>query len=94
MGALVWRIEGPRAMRSSHWDPLALAGIAPDDEYDSYANVLASKLKRGSGRHDIATYLTTALADPSDLITPTWRTKREAAANALIDWYEKSNAPR
>jgi hypothetical protein len=46
-----WRIEGVREMLSivrEKWDPLGLHGItdgSPDDEYDSYANVLASKPK-------------------------------------------------
>jgi hypothetical protein len=44
-----WRIEGLQQMREilwEKWDPLGLKGIAPVDEYDSYAQVLASKLKR------------------------------------------------
>jgi hypothetical protein len=92
-----WRIEGLPQMRRvlwQHWDPLALHGLAPDDEYDSYANVLASKLKRGNDRSDIVSYLTTSLVDKGDVITPKWMARCEAAADALIDWYAKSNAPR
>jgi hypothetical protein len=70
-----WRIEGLREMRSvlwEHWNPLALDGLAPDDEYDSYANVLASKLRRGNERSDIVSYLTTSIIDKNALITPKW----------------------
>ena len=92
-----WRIDGLREMRAilwEKWDPLALNGIAPDDEYDGYAQVLASKLKRGSDRSDIVAYLMTKLWEPSDLITPTWQVRCEDAADALIEWYSRSRAPR
>jgi hypothetical protein len=92
-----WRIEGLREMRAvlwEYWDPLGLTGVAPDDEYDSYANVLASKLRRGNDRRDIVAYLTTSLVDKDDVITPTWTARCEKAADALIDWYAQSNAPR
>jgi len=92
-----WRIEGLREMRSilwDKWDPLALQGGAPDDEYDSYAQVLASKLKRGNDRSHIVAYLTTKLSEPGDLITPKWQTRCEEAADTLIEWYARSNAPR
>ena len=42
-----------RTVLWKRWDPLGLRGISDDwteDEYDSYANVLASKLKRGNNR--------------------------------------------
>jgi hypothetical protein len=61
-----WRLEGLPEMRALLWekrDPLALRGIAPDDEYDGYARVLGSKLKRSNGRANIADYLTTLLAE-------------------------------
>lgn len=79
------------------WDPLSLRGITedwPEDEYDSYANVLASKLKRGNDRNDIVSYLTTSLMEQDDAITPQWVARCEVAADALIDWYARSNAPR
>lgn len=71
-----------------------MKGIAPVDEYDSYANVLASKLKRGNDRSDIVAYLTTKLWEPGDLITATWQARCEEAADALIEWYSGSNAPK
>jgi hypothetical protein len=70
-----------------------LRGIAPDDEYDSYARVLGSKLKRNNGRADIADYLTTALARDR-LVTPDWAERCNRTAQELLDWYEQSNAPR
>ena len=81
------------------WDPLGLYALVrdedwPEDEYDSYANVLASKLKRGSDRADIIGYLTTSLVDKDTLITPAWITRCEAAGDALIEWYAQSNVPR
>ena len=66
-----WRIEGLPEMRKilwKNWDPLGLCALMrddewPEDEYDSYANVLASNLKRGNDRADIVGYLTTSLID-------------------------------
>ena len=81
----------------AEWDPLGLSGIDPDwpeDEYDSYATVLASKLKRGNERSDIVSYLTTSPMEKDDVVTPSWIARCEAAADALIDWYEQSSAPR
>lgn len=40
-------LQGLREMRGllwEKWDPLGLRDMAPEDEYDSYAMVLASKL--------------------------------------------------
>ncbi|MGH2917843.1 MAG: hypothetical protein ACRDLS_04475 [Solirubrobacteraceae bacterium] len=91
-----WRLDGLPEMRNllwDKWDPLSLRGEAPEDEYDSYANVLASKLRRGNTRHDIADYLTTCLSEDG-IITPRWRQRCEDAAQALLDWYEQSDAPR
>jgi hypothetical protein len=75
-------------------DPLSLKGLAPDDENNSYANVLASKLWRGNDRIDMVGYLTTRLLGKGDLITPKWIARCEAAADALMKWYAHSNAPR
>ena len=98
-----WRIEGSREMRQilwEKWDPLGLYELVrdpeeewPEDEYDSYAHVLASKLKRGNERSDIVSYLTTSLTDKDAPITPAWVARCETAADALIDWYARSNAP-
>ena len=90
-----WRIQGLSEMRRllwEHWDPLGLNGIAPDDEYDSYARVLASKLKRGDDRAEIVRYLTVSLAEPGDPLPEQWRAKCEAAADTLIEWYARSGA--
>jgi hypothetical protein len=46
--------------------PARLKGQAPDDEYDGYAGVLASKLNRGNERSHIASYLTTSLIEKDD----------------------------
>jgi hypothetical protein len=92
-----WRIEGLREMRSllwEHWDPLALKGQAPDDEYDGYASVLASKLQRGNDRSDIVSYLTTSLMEKDDVLTSKWTTTCENAADVLIAGYARSNPPR
>jgi hypothetical protein len=51
-------------------------------------------LKRGNDRSDIVAYLTTKLWEPGDLITPKWQARCEKAADALIDWYSRSDAPR
>jgi hypothetical protein len=96
-------IEGLRQMRHilwEKWDPLGLSEVVPgedgwpDDEYDSYAKVFASKLKRRNERADIVSYLTTSLIDRETTITATWVARCEAAADALIVWYGQSNAPR
>jgi hypothetical protein len=57
----------------AEWDPLGLIELAPHDEYDPYAQVLASKLKRGNDRSDIVAYLTTKLCEPGGLILPSGR---------------------
>jgi hypothetical protein len=80
-------------------DPLGLCAVVrdddwPEDEYDSYGDVLASKLKRGNDREDIVSYLTKSLIDKDTIITPAWVARCEAAAAALIQWYAHSNAPR
>jgi hypothetical protein len=56
--------------------------------------VLASKFKRGTERTDVVSYLTTSPLDEGDIITPKWTVRCEAAADALIEWYAQSNAPR
>jgi hypothetical protein len=97
-----WRIEGRPEMRKilwEKWDPLGLCAVVrdddwPEDEYDSYGDVLASKLKRGNDREDIVSYLTKSLIDKDTIITPAWVARCEAAAAALIQWYAHSNAPR
>jgi hypothetical protein len=55
--------------------------------------LLASKLKQGNGRDDIASYLTPSLSEPGVCPTQAWHAKPEAATFALINWYERSNAP-
>jgi hypothetical protein len=82
-----------RRLLWDHWDPLALKGVAPDDEYDAYARVLASKLKRGDDRAEIVRYLTAALAQPGCSLPSQWRAKCEAAADTLMEWYARSEAP-
>lgn len=98
-----WRIDGLREMRQilwEKWDPLGLYELVhdpeeewPQDEYDSYADLLASKLKRGNERSDIVGYLITSLTDKGALVTPAWVARCEIAADALIDWYARSDAP-
>ena len=93
--------DGPRSGRSCRekWDPLGLCALVrdddwPEDEYDSYAIVLASKLKRSNDRAVIVGYFTTRLVDKDTVISPAWITRCEAAGDALIEWYAQSNAPR
>lgn len=83
-----------RRLLWEHWDPLALAGVAPEDEYDSYAGVLASKLKRRQDRAEIVRYLTVALAEPDDPLPLKWRAACENAADALMEWYARSAPDR
>jgi hypothetical protein len=82
-----------RALLWEKWDPLAVREIAPDDEYDGYARVLAGKLQRGDDRGEIADYLARAL-DEDRVITPAWTERCNRTAQALLDWYEQANAPR
>ncbi len=83
-----------RALLWERWDPLALRPHgAPEDEYDAYAGVLASKLRRGSSCEDIAAYLGTALAEDGG-VTPIPVADCEQTAQALLDWYGRSGAPR
>lgn len=92
-----WRLEGKpqlRALAFEWWDPLGLAGIVPDDEYDAYLDVLASKLKRGMSRADVVSYLTQTLSEDDSPSASMWGEKCERAADVFIDWYRRSNAPR
>lgn len=77
--------------------PLGLLAAVRDDwpehEYDSHANVLASKLKRGKDREEIVSYLTKCFLDKDSIITPAWVARCEAEADALIQWYTQSRAP-
>lgn len=91
-----WRLRGLAEMQSllwDHWDPLGLASVEdwPRDEYDSYAGVLASKLRRGNSRADIAIYLATKLTEsaPSEAELGSGGT----TADVLIAWYAASDAP-
>jgi hypothetical protein len=65
--------------RSSESEVRILPG-AYDDESDSYADILASKLKRGNNRADIVTYLTARLVEHDDAITLDWLAKCEQVA--------------
>lgn len=91
-----WRLDGLREMRAllwEQWDPLGLrAHGVPEDEYDNYANVLASKLKRGNSHAGIARYLTTTRPEDRP-ITAAWIGRCEQPAQDLLDWYAKSGAP-
>ncbi len=94
-----WRLEGLPEMRAllwERWDPLGLRTVDdwPEDEYDGHANVLASKLKRGNGREDIAEYLTKTLTEEDAAVTPAWADQCRQTAQDLLDWYRGSNAPR
>lgn len=67
----------------------------PEVEYDEYLNVLASKLRRGSGRADIAHYLTVTPISATDVtVPPAWAEKCERTAQELLAWYQESSAPR
>jgi hypothetical protein len=85
MRALLWR----------NWDPFGLYGHgAPEGEYDSHANMVAGKLKHGNGHADIAEYLTTALLEEDEVVTPAWVARCNQTAQDLLDWYAQSDAPR
>jgi hypothetical protein len=45
------------------WDPIGVNGIAPDDEYDSYALRVFSMLSEGKRETEIAQYLTWAVTE-------------------------------
>jgi hypothetical protein len=46
-----------RLLLWGEWDPLDLRVHAPNDEYDSYFNVVAGKLRRHESAAEIAEYL-------------------------------------
>jgi hypothetical protein len=39
------------------WDPIGVHGIAPDDEYDSYALELTAMLNAGASELEVSKYL-------------------------------------
>lgn len=91
-----WESRGLAEMRVllwEHWDPLSLRGVAPDDEYDAYATVLASKLRRGRDREDLSAYLLVTAVDDTRELSDAWREQCSHAAQVLLDWYACSGAP-
>jgi hypothetical protein len=88
------RSAGDASSVVGEWDPLDLRGLAPDDEYDSYFNVVAGKLRRHESAAESAEYLSVTErqnmglgpdARPSDELRP--------VAERLIMWYETTAAP-
>jgi hypothetical protein len=86
-----------RALLWARWDPLHLAGIAPVDEYDSYALVLVGMIWRGQSAGAIADYLDRACVEAM-AVRPD-RATHESLGRALLalhggDDGQRSDAPR
>jgi len=52
-----------RRLLWEEWDPIGVNGIAPDDEYDSYAYRIFAMLGEGKQASEIADYLTWAAGE-------------------------------
>ena len=73
------------------WDPLGVdrAFPATEDEYDDYARVLMSRLRKGARSQDVAAYLSSAESGSmgqrfSDDV------KLEELGKRILDWFEES----
>jgi hypothetical protein len=80
--------EGARQLRRlllERWDPIGVAGIAPDDEYDAYMGDLV-RLARKRDLEGLIDYLEWARTDRMGLDAA--RAADERVAREIIRWYE------
>ncbi|MGV1683077.1 hypothetical protein [Sphingopyxis sp. NJF-3] len=60
---MIVQLEKIRRLLWDEWDPIGVNGIAPDDEYDSYAHRVYAMLGEGKQVGEIADYLTWAVCE-------------------------------
>lgn len=75
-------VASVRTLLWAQWDPLNLAGIAPDDEYDAYALPLAGMVWHGRSASEIADYLDRACVEYLGVLAD--RSSHEGLAAALL----------
>jgi hypothetical protein len=60
---MIAKLQQIRRLLWEEWDPIGVNGIAPDDEYDSYAHHAFAMLGEGKKAREIADYLTWAVVE-------------------------------
>jgi hypothetical protein len=60
---MISKFQSIRRLLWEEWDPIGVHGIAPDDEYDSYAQRVYAMLGEGKQVGEIADYLTWAVRE-------------------------------
>ncbi len=73
------------------WDPIGVEDAFPrtSDEYDDYARVLLTRIRRGESAQELARYLRDVETELVGQRLSDWTTL-EQFASRLIDWYEDS----
>jgi hypothetical protein len=72
------------------WDPIGVASEPdwPKDEYDSFLEPLAERLRAGASEEEIASFLEEALRDHVGLEPD--RRREAALAHEVVAWYARS----
>ena len=60
---MISKLQNIMRLLWEEWDPIGVKGIAPDDEYDSYAQRVYAMLSEGKQVGEIADYLTWAVRE-------------------------------
>ena len=60
---MISKLQKIRRLLWDEWDPIGVNGIAPDDEYDSYAHRIFAMLGEGKRVDEIADYLRWAASE-------------------------------
>ena len=72
------------------WDPIGVADVAPDDEYDCLVSSLLSRLAAGADRRKIRDFLWHELEHHFGL-DPRWQGV-DAVADRLVAWWAAAEA--
>lgn len=87
-----WREQGERELRDLllRWDPIGVAREPdwPQDEYDSFLEPLAARLRAGASERDIAAFLEDAVHEQLGLEPD--RRREGHLAHELVAWYARS----
>jgi hypothetical protein len=70
------------------WDPIGVADLAPDDEYDCLIGPVLARLRAGAGQVDIASFLHAELQGHFGMTPPF--DGIDATAMRLVDWWGTS----
>jgi hypothetical protein len=70
------------------WDPIGLGDDLPDDEYDSYANQILTRLARGAQPGEIERLLLEMAKQSFELPAPVGR--EGDISRRMVQWYEQA----